>query len=351
MNAAGRGNRTLRLLPGLVLSAAAIVALIIKVNWRQTFQALGQADLWVTAPAAVLIVCAMSTRAVAWRYLLHNSVPLRKAFWVLNISYMLSGFLPFRLGDIARAYLISRPDGGDAGRVEQEKNSADCASPLVSGGTALSAVVIERVFDVVFAALLGLLILPSLSGKVPSGAWLVSSVGLAALGFLALLLLGAWSARIMHSAEWIAGKMPILRPVLKPLEHFLEGLRQVRDLRYSLPAFLWLSVTLLLWAAEYWVVLRGFFPGASVYWGLLSLMGGLIAVALPASPSSLGVFELSVTVLLTAGGLARDTAVAYAISLHMLNILGLSLLGLMGLAAERQSLGSILSAAQKAEKS
>ena len=155
----------------------------------------------------------------------------------------------------------------------------------------------------------------------------------------------------MHAAEGMAGKIPLLRPVLKPLEHFLEGLRQVRDLRYSLPASLWLCVTMLLWAAEYWTVLRGFFPAAPVYWGLLSLIGGLIAVALPASPSSLGVFELSLTIVLTAGGLAREPAVAYAISLHMLNIVALSLLGLLGLAFERQSLGSILSMAQKAENS
>jgi uncharacterized membrane protein YbhN (UPF0104 family) len=351
MKASGRGNRILRLLPGLLLSAVAIFALIVQVDWRETFRALGRADLRVMGPAVALIPCAMLTRAVAWRCLMRNTVPLRKAFWVLNISYMLSGFLPFRLGDVARAYLVSRPEGGDAGGSGAENAGVKSASPLVSGGTALSAVAIERTFDMIFAAMLVLLVFPAFSGNAASGGWLISSVGLAALGFLALLLLGAWSARIMHAAEGLAGRIPILRPALKPLEHFLEGLRQVRDLRYSLPAFLWLAVTLLLWAAEYWIVLRGFFPTAPVYWGLLSLVGGLIAVALPASPSSLGVYELSMTVILTAGGLARESAVAYAISLHVLNIIALSLLGLLGLVAERQSMGSILSVAQKAEGS
>jgi uncharacterized membrane protein YbhN (UPF0104 family) len=105
-----------------------------------------------------------------------------------------------------------------------------------------------------------------------------------------------------------------------------------------------------LWAAEYWIVLRGFFPAAPVYWGLLSLVGGLIGVALPSAPSSLGVFEGFVTVVLTMGGLSRDSALAYAIAIHLLNIVALSALGALGLVLEGQSLGSILAAAKPSEE-
>lgn len=150
----------------------------------------------------------------------------------------------------------------------------------------------------------------------------------------------------MHAAEALAGKVAFLRPALNPLRHFLDGLRLMRDLRYSLPAFLLIGVTMLLWTADYWVVMRGFVPSAPVSWGLLALVGGLIGVALPSSPAALGIFEVSLTVVLTAGGMARDVAVAYALSLHLLNTLTVSLLGLLGLLAERQSFGSILSAAQ-----
>jgi len=103
-----RRNRFLRLLPGIILSAIAIIALILEVNWRQTLQAWAEAQLWVIVPAVALIAGAMFTRAVAWRCLMRNSVSLRKAFWNLNISYMLNSFLPFRLGDLARAYLVPR---------------------------------------------------------------------------------------------------------------------------------------------------------------------------------------------------------------------------------------------------
>jgi uncharacterized protein (TIRG00374 family) len=342
MTAARTGNRFLRILPGLLISLVAIIALIWEVNWRETFQAWGRAQLWVLVPAAVLIVAAMLTRAAAWRCLMRNAVPLRKSFWVLDISYMLNGFLPFRLGDIGRAYLVSRPEAGES------RNAASGSAPAVAAGTALSAVALERVFDLIFTALFILLIFPALLGKVGNRWILISSIGLAVAGFVALLVLGSLHARILQAAGGAAEKMPFLRAVLGPLENFLDGLRRMRELRYSLPAFLLIGATMMLWAGEYWIVLRGFFPSASAYLGLLALVGGLLGVALPSSPSSLGVFEVAVTLVLTAGGLSRETAVAYALSIHMMNILSLNLLGLLGLLAERQSLGSILAATQPA---
>jgi uncharacterized protein (TIRG00374 family) len=342
MTAATRRSQILRLLPGLVLSGVAIAALVWQVNWRQTLQAWSGADLWVIAPAAALIVGAMFTRAMAWRCLMHNGVPLRKAFWNLDISYMLNSFLPFRIGDVARAYLVTRRDAG-------ETPAAGAGRPPVNVGTAFSAVALERVFDLILSALLILLILPVISGKVNDNWILFSSLGLAVGGFLALVLLSAFRAGILHAAEKAAGKAACLRPILKPLEHFLDGLALMRDLRYSLPAFLLILLTMFLWAADYWFVLRGFVSAAPVSWGLLALVGGLIGVAMPSSPAALGIFEVSLTVVMTAGGMARDAAVAYALSLHMLNTLTVSLLGLLGLLAERQSLGSIVSAAQRSE--
>jgi glycosyltransferase 2 family protein len=342
-----RRNRFLRLLPGIVLSAIAIIALIWQVNWRQTLQAWAEAQLWVIAPATVLIVGAMLARAMAWRSLMRNAVAPRKAFWILNISYMLNSFLPFRLGDVARPYLVSRRDIAD----KSITNGAGAGTehPPIDIGTAFSAVALERVFDLILSALCILLVFPVLSGKVGNDWILISSFGLAAVGFIALLLLGAWSARIMQAAEWVAEKIHFLRPTLKPLENFLDGLHLIRDLRYSLPGFLLIGAAMLLWAADYWVVLRGFVPSAGVSWALLALVGGLIGVALPSSPAALGIFEVSLTLVLTAGGMDRNIAVAYALSLHMLNTLTVTVLGLLGLLAERQSLGSILSVAQGSE--
>jgi uncharacterized protein (TIRG00374 family) len=329
------GNRILRLLPGFIISILAIVVLAFAVDWRKTVEAWSRAQLWVLVPAIVLIVCAMLTRAIAWRWLMGNAVPLGRCFWILNISYLISGILGFRLGDVARPYLISR--------------SKDGVPAKVTAGAALSAVALERMFDLAFTCVLVLSIFPLIAGMEWGSTVLWSALAMAAVFFLGLFLLGSARAWISGLALRAAEKFPLIRPVLNPLDHFLGGLADVRNLRRSVPAFLWIIVTMLLWASVYWIVLRGFFPEASVYWGLLSLVGGLIGVALPSSPSSLGVFEGTVTVVLTMSGMARDTVIAYAIAIHMLNIAALSALGALGLLVEGQSLGSILAAAKPAE--
>jgi uncharacterized protein (TIRG00374 family) len=331
---AARPNRLLRLLPGVLISLAAIAFLVFAVDWRKTAAAWQDAQLWVIAPAIALTLAAMFTRAVAWRILMGNAVPLGRCFWNLNISYLLNGILPVRLGDVARGYLISREKPG---RV----------SP-VTAGAAFGAVALERMFDLVFSCVLLLSMFPVLIGMQSGGQILLTSFSLAAVFFAVLFVLGTFRGRVLEILARLTGRFAFLRPLQGLAENFLGGLAEVRNLRRSVPAFFWIVVTMLLWAAEYWVVLRGFFPQASAYWGLLSLVGGLIGVALPSAPSSLGVFEGTLTVVLTMGGLAQETAVAYAIAIHLLNIIVLSILGALGLLIEGLSLGSILSAAQPA---
>ncbi|MBN2086643.1 MAG: flippase-like domain-containing protein [Anaerolineales bacterium] len=325
----------LRLLPGFLISAAAIALLVFVVDWRKTVEAWSGAQLWVIAPAIVLMLCAMLTRAVAWRWLMGNVVPIRRCFWILNISYLINN-IGFRIGDVARGYLISRNKDG---------------SPApVTAGAALSAVALERMFDLAFTCVLALAIFPMIAGIEWGSRALWTALATAALVFFALFLLGASRGWILRTASVAAEKWPRIRPLLNPLDHFLNGLAQVRNLRRSVPAFFWIILTMLLWAAEYWIVLRGFFPGASVYWGLLSLVGGLIGVALPSTPSSIGVFEVSVTSVLALGSLDPSSALAYALAIHMLNIAVLSALGILGLLVEGQSLGSILAAARSDRK-
>jgi len=262
-----------------------------------------------------------------------HAVPLRRSFWILNISYLING-IGFRIGDVARAYLISRKKDGQPAEV--------------TAGAALYAVALERMFDLAFTCILAVTIFPLIAGVAWGTPALWTALAMAAVFFFALFFLGVARARILTLATAAAEKATLLQPFLNPLDHFLNGLATVRNLRRSVPAFFWIIVTMLLWACEYWVVLRGFFPDASVYWGLLSLVGGLIGVALPSTPSSLGVFEFSVTSVLALGSMAPSLALAYALAIHLLNIAVLSGLGVLGLIIEGESLGSVLAAAKPA---
>ena len=50
-------------------------------------------------------------RAQVWRTLLRNRPSYSDTFWTVGEGYLLNNFLPFRLGEIGRAFLLSRKSG------------------------------------------------------------------------------------------------------------------------------------------------------------------------------------------------------------------------------------------------
>src|SRR5262245_42223620 len=47
----------------------------------------------------------LAVRAVRWYYLMDGRVSLWKTFHIQNIGFLINGTLPFRVGELARAYL------------------------------------------------------------------------------------------------------------------------------------------------------------------------------------------------------------------------------------------------------
>lgn len=318
---------------GIGISVIAIILLIVMVDWVSVFGAWRSVSLWVIPPAIVCVILAMITRTMAWRSLMGNATPVVKSFWDLQISYLLNNLLPFRLGDIARAVLVSR--------------GSDAHPAKVSAGEALSAVAVERVFDLIFAFAFFIAVLPIMAGADWAGRSLWLMIIAAAGGFSALVLLSMFRATLMRWVELFAQRFPVMRPLVSPIDSFLTGLSAARSLSRAIPAFLWLGAGWLCWVLEYWLVLDAFQPGSGIGMGLLALVGGMAGVSVPAAPGSLGVYEGAVSGFLALGGVTFAAATAFAIALHLFNILMLSLLGIAGLGVEGVTLTSVVQNTQR----
>jgi uncharacterized membrane protein YbhN (UPF0104 family) len=60
---------------------------------------------------ALLLILWLVLRGFVWRTLLQNKASYRHSFITINEGYLLNNILPFRLGEIARAFLMSRKAG------------------------------------------------------------------------------------------------------------------------------------------------------------------------------------------------------------------------------------------------
>ena len=139
-----------RWIPGALISILLIGAILHFVDLPKVFAAIRSANYGLLAVATVLAFAWMFVRAVVWRSLLRNRPPYRDTLLALSEGYLLNNFLPFRLGEIGRAFLLSR--------------KTDLAFAEI-----LPTVVIERAVDLFFSAAIFLGALPFVVGAEGAG--------------------------------------------------------------------------------------------------------------------------------------------------------------------------------------
>ncbi|MDW8227975.1 MAG: lysylphosphatidylglycerol synthase transmembrane domain-containing protein [Anaerolineales bacterium] len=163
-------NSTRRWLPGLLISLAFIVLFLTFIDVDELVAALRKADIRFLLAGSAVSVGWLLARGLVWQTLLRRRTSFRTAFLTICEGYLLNNFFPFRLGEVGRAFLISRK------------------SP-VKFMEAFSTILIERVLDLTYSAgilLLGVTFFVQATGANRVG-WLVSGVML--LGLLGLYLL------------------------------------------------------------------------------------------------------------------------------------------------------------------
>ena len=192
-----------RMLPGFLVTAIAVIALAFFVDLEEFRANLAKLDYSVLPLTILLFVGTVSARAMAWRTSLKEKASFKDAFFVLNQGYLLNNILPFRLGEIGRAVLL-------AGRIGK------------SFWQVLSSIVVERVFDLAFAAGLLLGTLPLVigaewarSGGVVAGAFVL-------VGFGVLFLMASRPQLVERIIHDLSRPWPGLQKVLAAqLNNFL----------------------------------------------------------------------------------------------------------------------------------
>jgi len=307
----------------LIISAAALVLALVSIDLHRVGETLAQAEYIYLIPATAGMLVYLFARSVRWRLLLGPEVSLSRCFWVTNVGYLVSNVLPFRLGDPARAVVI-----GQGGKV--------------STAAALSAVVVERVLDM-------LMVVALLAGVTPfvSGAGSAVSAGLvaggAALAASAVLLLMAFRPGWGRRVGWrVLGWVPRLdgERWVRALDGLLEGLAPLRSGRRGLALLAWSVVTWACVVAFYWTVMRAFLPRPPALAApfLVCVVG--LGMAIPSSPGAVGVFHAVARYGLTVPfSVPTDQAVTIAFAVHTFQYVLGCLLGLVGLARESLSLG------------
>lgn len=322
---------------GPLISIAIIYALVGQ-DISAVRDELSKAHYLYLLPTALLLILSLGARSVRWHILLDGKVSLTHSFHILNIGYFLSGILPFRAGDIARAWMTTR------------------LSPPVPAFRTLSTLVVERLLDLLsLVALIGLmLVLLDVPVEVTSAGIVIGVAALA--GGIVLVVLSShpqWAFKLLEKfSHWF----PWLKrlDLEARLQHFVDGIQPMSSLRVASGALVWTGIAWSFSLAAGYALLFILFDTPTLAAAASLVVLATLSVALPAVPGNLGPFEGAVVGGLWIGDMIASVsppdnapAVAVGVVLHALTLGIYVTFGLIGLAAEQASIRQVTDGAQK----
>jgi len=321
------------ILIGLVISAVALFFALRQADLGAMAAAFQQARYEYIVLAAVLFFGLVVIRGVRWSVLTQGRLKAVDAIWLFSIGFLFNNILPAKLGEVARGALAGR-------------------RPSMHFSSALSSIVVERLFDMVSVVILFGVVLAGLG--LPGWATQAGIV----MGVLAItgLIVLAVAARMPDLALNVGSTLMALLPRIEKehahqfLEPFIDGLGGVSNWKTFAGGF-FLSV--LAWFASGfvgWVLMLAFFDQPPIIDGLLAVAAAGLGIAVPAAPSGLGPFHAAVIGVLTATDYPADAARSYAFALHGLNFATTSLMGVIGLLREGVSFKEVREAAESAQQ-
>ena len=323
-------KRIILMVMGLLVSAVSLWQIFRDTPAEELWLALQRPNYWWLLPNILFVVLAMYLRAYRWRHMIApiKIVAYSRLLAATCIGFMANNVLPFRLGEYARAYSLSRQD------------------PDVSKSASLATIFVERmVFDLMALLLIfGVVLYISPLGfdnELQLGTYAAVIAALMGLMFMVVIAL-----KPSQSGEMLTRYLFFvpdrtkekIRGVVVRFSHGLEFMKDLSKLSAVafLTAILWLSVGL----SNYFVFLSfGFDLPLEASYVLLVVVSIMILV--PSSPGFFGVYHLATVLTLTLYEIPDIDARAFSIVLHLAQYIPITLMGLYFLKKAHLSLTSL----------
>lgn len=329
---------------GVLVSALLLWWTMKDTSMHAVWEVLSKSSVTLWIACMVFATAIFPLRAIRWRALLApvaGRLPLCPLWEATAIGAMASNVIPFRPGEIARPFVLSR------------------AEPRVSFAAGFASVTVDRLFDATVLILLMLVATldPAFPSQQPIGDHTLATYLRPTAAALALVLAGlvffvVAPDRVFAISDAVMRRIaPRFEPKVRALlEGFVSGLHVLRSPRLLLEVFFWTVVHWLCNAFAFWLGFRALHLTAPFSAGLL--VQGLIAigVAIPSTPGFIGPFEAVGKAGLAVYGVSNAEAVSWVLGFHVLSFIPITVMGAWYLARMKLHFSDLTGAAKAAPR-
>ena len=304
------------------------------IDFPRLWATIKEVNPWYLAAAALLNLAFYVVRSVRWRYLMDPvkpRIPVGSLFSATMIGFMANNVLPARLGEFVRAYALGKRED-------------------VAMGSTFATIVVVRLFDgmsVLLLMIVSLATLPSSIASGPAAATIKKAGTLSLVAYLGVIVFLGYFLYRPHIFS--NGVRAVLKPVSEGLaekaaymaDSFMLGLGVVKQARLLLPILFYNALHWgFLWIPTY-LLFRAFGMGYGVYASVFILVVTCFSVGLPSTPGYVGTLHAAVAGGMILLGQDASTALSFAILVHAVGYIPVTLIGLYCLYRENLSFKGI----------
>ncbi len=297
-----QGRRRLALVIGGVVTILCLIAAFYGIDFSTFWAAIYRADVWLLILSALVGLASFNVRAVRWQQILGpvKAIGHVAAYDAVMVGFLGNSVLPARAGELIRAHVLGRREG-------------------VSRAAAFGSIVAERLLDAI--TLLAVAAVTVWLYPFPDEVRAKVHVGLGvAAGIIAVVMLvvcfrsqlhalGTYLARLLP-ASWRERTQSVASSLVDGGQFLRQPLRTASVIALSAAA--WAMVLLSIWLS-----LEAVHLDVPVTASGLVLVATALGMLIPAAPGGVGTFEFALVVALGYVGVARSEAGAYAVLLHV----------------------------------
>ncbi len=309
-------RRTVITAVAVLLAGVLLFLALRQISWAELWQTLRNVRLEYIGLGLLTNSLALAARSMRWGVLVsaRKRTGFLSMFWATAAGYMGNTFLPARAGELLRSLML----GKDAN---------------VNASFVLATALTERLMDVIALVLIGAAVISTVSMTLPL--WLFSAIRWMALaGFAALVIfllaprMEKWLLKILGlllREKW-QGRLSGL------VSQFLMG---ARALLHPGRAAAFVLLTAVVWAVDgagTVIFSLGMRLPLGFDQALLLLVALGLSSALPSTPGYVGIYQYVAVTLLPVFGWSPSQAVAYILAGQAVNVITISIWGLIGTA-------------------